>query len=354
MIIFLNKVSEFIEKIAAKKIWPFSLVGFFLIVIVTNGVSFLPFPKYQLLSIDPFSERQETILLPIFGYITNLNSPINFTGLCSFIILIAYTLFVFFSKRRHSVFLTILVSTILFTNPISTILLSWVGSPDGLTFLLTIPFLFVSSPFLFFILAFLGTTNHITLLFAVIEIVILRLLSREKLRAIHLVLVIMSCALGLFIVKIFAAGGISRFDFLISRGLSSWIDHNLSQLPLTLFSLFNVQWIILISCLIKFFKKDKIYYSFVLLFVLFNYCISFFSLDTTRIFSLLSWGVFIHCVYRSYEISQKLDPPQKQKQFQLILIVIILLSLVLPRFFSWEGVIIMSPFHESLARIFNF
>lgn len=326
----------------------------FLIVIITNGLSFLPYPKYQLLSNDPFIERQETILLPLLAYITNLNSPVNFTGLCSFIILCAYSVFVFFSKRGHSVFLTIFFSTILFTNPISTILLSWIGSPDGLTFLLTIPFLFVSSPFLFIILAFLGTTNHITLIFAVIEIVILRLLSREKLRVNHLVLVIMGCALGLFIVKIFAAGGFSRFDFIVSRSFSSWIDHNLSQLPLTLFSLFNIQWLILISCLVKFFKKDKKYYVFVLLFVLFNYGISFFSLDTTRIFSLVSWGIFIHCVFHSYELSQKLDPPQKKKQFQLFLIVIILLSLVLPRFFSWEGVIILSPFHESLARILNF
>jgi hypothetical protein len=206
---------------------------------------------------------------------------------------------------------------------------------------------------LFVALAFLGTTNHITFLIAVIEIIILRIFSREKIRIIHLVSLALGATLGLVVVKTFAAGGFSRFGFVVSRSLVSWIDHNLSQLPLTLFSLFNIQWVILISFLVLFFKKDVKYYSLVLLSVVFNYGICFFSLDTTRIFGLLSWGVFIHCIYHSYQIAQNLNSLQEKRQFLFILIAFILLSLLLPRFYSWEGKIYLSPMYESIVRIIS-
>jgi hypothetical protein len=352
--IFINKVLEFIEKIATKKFWPIILFFIFLFIIIINGVSLVPYPKYQIISLDPFIKRQETILLPLLGYITKLNSPVNFTGLCFFIILSGYFSFVFFSRKQYGAYLTLLLSSILFTNPITTILLSWVGMPDGLTFLFTIPFLFFNSPLVFFILAFLGTTNHFAFLFAAMEILILRLFSREKTRIVQLVSTIMGGALGLFTVKLFASGGFSRYGFVVSRSLSSWIDHNTSALPLTLFSFFNIQWLILIGCFILYFKKDKIYFSIVLLLLIINYGICFFTLDTTRIFSLLSWGLFIHCVYHSYQLSQKFDAPSKKKLFQLILIIIIFLSFVSPRFFSWEGSIHLSPFYNSIVNLAKF
>jgi hypothetical protein len=274
--------------------------------------------------------------------------------LCFFIILTAYFSFVFFSKKQYGVNITLLLSTLLFTNPITTILLTWVGMPDGLTFLLTIPFLFINSPIVFFILAFLGTTNHFAFLFAAFEIIILRLFAHEKTRLIQFVAAILGGGLGLITVKLFASGGFSRFGFVVSRSLSSWITHNLSELPLTLFSFFNIQWLIILACFLLFFKKDKLYFSIVLLFFTFNYGVSFFTLDTTRIFCLLSWGPFIHCVYHSYQLSQNFDAPPKQKRFQLILISIIFLSLVFPRFFSWEGSIHLSPFYENIVSLINY
>jgi hypothetical protein len=132
------------------------------------------------------------------------------------------------------------------------------------------------------------------------------------------------------------------------------MEMNVTNLPITIFSLFNVQWLILIVCLLMFFKMHKLYYVFVLVILLFNYGITFLTEDTTRIFSLLSWGVLMQCMFHSYQLAQSAHEHDWEapypKQFLQALITIGLISLIAPHYYIWNGKIYPTPFYIFLSR----
>jgi hypothetical protein len=222
-----------------------------------------------------------------------------------------------------------------------------------LTVFLTIPFLFTSSLGWIFILALLGTTNHITFLIAAIEILLLRWMARDNIRFIHLVAIVLGGMLGFISVEGFLAVHhiqvMSRLDFIFTTSLKQWIQMNLAEFPMTIFSLFNIQWLIIPICLVMFFKTDKRYYSFFLAMLLFNYGVTFFAQDTTRIFSLVSWGIFMNCIFHSFELANK-DDSASRKLFLQALIVIALISFIAPRYYSWNGSIRSAPFYKFLSK----
>lgn len=351
------------KKIASQKYWIVVLGFFFIVVTITNGISLVPSQHYQKLSENPFVTRtdiasdnywQETVLLPVIAFFTRLTTPLTFSILCFAIIVGAYLLFAGSVFNRSGSLPTLIFTTILITSPLTTILLTWLGMPDGLTIFLTIPFLFTSSLSLVFILAILGTLNHLTFLIAAIEILVLRWMARDDIRIIHLAAITIGGIIGYVSVNLFFAvyniQVMSRLDYIFTVSLVEWIKLNLAEFPMTIFSLFNIQWLIIPICLIMFFKKDKRYYSFILAMLLFNYGITFFSKDTTRIFSLLSWGILMHCVFHSFELANKEDSSY-QKQLLQALIVISLISFITPRYYSWNGSIHTTPFYAFLEKI---
>ena len=148
---------------------------------------------------------------------------------------------------------------------------------------------------------------------------------------------------------------VSRFDFMQLKNTSEWIKMNIENLPITLFSLFNIHWLILPACLVMFFKKDKLFYSVILLALLLNYGFTFFTLDTTRIFSLLSWGILFECIFHSYKIAKAeySNKPNTEKQFLQALILIGMVSFISPRYFSWAGEIHATPFYQLIQKVFQ-
>ena len=317
---YFNLLFEKYKKISTHKSWPAALIIFFIVVILINGISLVPPQHYQKLSQNPFITRtdiapenywQETVLLPVIAFYTKMNNQVSFSILCFAFIVGAYILFTVFVYKRFGSLPAILFTAILLTGPLATILLSWLGTPDDLTFFLTVPLLFTGSGIVIFILAVLGTMNHITFLIAAVEILALRWVARDNIRKLHLAAVIIGGIIGIIGVKVFLAANhiqaFSRLDYIFSQSMDLWIKVNFSKLPLTLFSLFNIQWLIIPICFIMFFKKDRRYYSSILAMLLFNYGVTFFSQDTTRIFSLLSWGILIRCIFHSYDLAQKED-----------------------------------------------
>jgi hypothetical protein len=104
-----------------------------------------------------------------------------------------------------------------------------------------------------------------------------------------------------------------------------------------------------------FFKRDRGFYSLALAALLVNYGFTFFTLDTTRIFSLLSWGVLFECVFRSHSLAgmERNHDPHVQRQFLQSLIVVGIVSLFAPRYFSWVGGIHTTPFYEFMRKVFR-
>jgi hypothetical protein len=348
------------------KFWFLVLGLVFIIVIVINGIGVVPEEPYQKLSQNPFITRtdinpnnywQENPFLPIIAFYLNLTSPLTFNILCFVIIAGAYALFAGLTFRRWGSPQALIFSTLLITSPLTTVFLAWMGTPDGLTVLLTIPFLFTHSSLLMFVLAIPGATNHPTFIVAIIEILILRMLANDKIKVRHILSTAMGVIIGYGLIKLFLAGNaidiISRFDFMQEKSLDFWVKTNTHNLPISIFSLFNIHWLIFPVCLVMFFNKDRRFYTLVLLTLLINYGVTYFTLDTTRVFVLISWAVLFECIFHSYKLAivDQGDEPPYQKQFLQALILIGIVSFVTPRYFSWVGEIHTTPFYEFMRKL---
>jgi hypothetical protein len=361
----LDRVLEKINQLQPKKI-PAILGLFLVIVIFTNGIFLVPPEQYQRLSQNPFITRtdidihnywQETILLPVVAYYTQLTSRLSFNGLCFLILEAAFLLFAQFTLKREGPTATLIFSAILMSGPLTTVTLAWLGSPDGLTFALTVPILFVNSSLSIFFLAILGSMNHFAFTIAAAEILALRWVARDGIKVYQLIALAIGGMFGYIFVKLFLAFNhiqiMTRFDYIFSKNLMGWVSMNAANFPMTLFSLFNVQWLVIPVCLIMFFRFDKFFFGCLLTILALNLGITFFTEDSTRIFSLLSWGVLMECIFHAYKLAlnQKDNGILLQKQFLQALMVIGFISLITPRYFSWNGEIHPSSFYVFIMQV---
>jgi hypothetical protein len=362
----LDTVYEKIQELGKHKNW-FLLLGlFFLIVLLINGLDTVPEEPYQRLSQNPFTTRtdihfnnywQETLVLPLIAYFLGLTGTITFNALTFAIIVGAYSLFAWLAFRRWGSLPSLIFCSLLITSPLTTVLLSWLGTPDGLTVALTIPYLFIHSGILIFLLAFLGTANHPVFIIAIMEILILRLTLRDGIAIKHFIFATGGIIFGNSLVKLFLQSNgidvISRFDFMRLKSFSEWINMNLENLPGTLFSLFNIHWLILPVCLIMFIKKDKRFFFLVVSMLLLNYGVVFFTLDTTRIFIMTSWPVLFTCIFHSYNLAllESGNETAYRKQYLQALIMIGIISFFTPRYFSWVGELHFTPFYRIISKL---
>ncbi|MCK6539434.1 MAG: hypothetical protein L6Q26_05190 [Anaerolineales bacterium] len=355
-----------VQELGRHKLWFLSLGFLFVIVTLINGVGVVPEAPYQRLSENLFITRtdihfrnnfQETLLLPAIAFILNLTSPLTFNILCYVIIVCGYAVFVVYTYLRWGALQALIFSALLITSPLTTVLFTWLGMPDGLSVALTIPFLFTNSALLIFALAVLGSTNHLVFLIAAGEIIALRWFSRDGIKIQHVMAMGAGGIAGTLLVKAFLAFNqitvAPRAEFLFTRSVWEWTKLNITHLPLSLFSLFNIHWLAIIICFLMFFKWDKRFYLSVSVIFAVNYGVSFFSLDTTRIFSLLSLGIFMLCLFHSYTLA--VNHPEAisehQRQFLQALILIGVVSIFSPRYFSWAGEIHATPFYEFIIRL---
>ena len=365
---FLNTLYEKVQGLGKHRYWFLYLVLVFVVITLINGVGIVPEAPYQRLSQSPFTTRtdihfnnywQENPLLSVIAFYLGLTGTITFNALTFAIILAAYTLFAWLTYRRWGSTISLIASTLLITSPLTTILLSWLGTPDGLTVALTIPFLFTQSGILMLFLAILGIINHPTFIIAALEIILLRWTARDGITFKHFLFALIGGIAGYGIVRLFlyfnSIDVVSRFDVMQLKTMSEWIKMNLQNLPITLFSLFNLHWMVLAICMIMFFKQDRRFFSLVLLALLLNYVLVFFTLDATRVFILTSWGALIMCLFHSYKLASSslgIDSLQ-QKQFLQALMLVSIASLFSPRFFSWAGEIHATPFYKIIERLFQ-
>ncbi len=365
---FLDGLYEGALRLGRGKFWLPVLGLVFLVVILINGIGIVPEEPYQRLSENPFITRtdihfnnywQENPLLPVIAYYLGLSSPLAFNILCVFIITVAFFTFSRLSRRRWGSAPALIFTTLLITSPLTTVMLTWLGTPDGLSLALTIPFLFTHSGLPVFILSIFGATNHPAFIVAVMEILALRWAAREGTNFKHVISAAFGFAAGYALVRGFLAVNdieiVSRTDFMLLRGWDEWLKMNASNLPMTVSSLFNIHLMVLLVCFVMFFKRDRVFYSLVLVFLLVNYGFTLFTLDTTRVFSLLSWGVLFACLFRSFEfaIADSETVPQAQKQFLQSLILIGITSFITPRFFAWAGEMHTTPFYDFLRKTFR-
>ncbi|HEY5728430.1 MAG TPA: hypothetical protein VIS72_00150 [Anaerolineales bacterium] len=361
---YLNGLYEKTLRLGRSRFWLLFPGLVFLVVILINGIGVVPEEPYQRLAENPFITRtdihfnnywQENPLLPVIAFYLGLSSPGTFNFLCLAIITGAFLLFALLSSRRWGSAPALIFATLLITSPLTTVLLTWLGTPDGLTVALTVPFLFTGSSLLVFFLSLLGATSHPAFMIAVVEILALRWAARESVKFKHILTTGIGLAAGYGLTRRFLMVNqievVSRLDFMLLKDLGEWMKMNALNFPMSIFSLFNIHWLALPLCLVMFFRKDRVFYSLVLVLLLVNYGFTFFTLDTTRIFSLLSWGILFICIFHSYKLS--LNEQEIQKQFLQSLILVSIVSFITPRYFSWVGEIHTTPFYQFMRKIFR-
>ena len=365
---FLDDLYEKFLRLGRSRFWLLFLGLVFLIVIFINGIGIVPEEPYQRLSENPFITRtdihfnnywQENPLLPLIAHYLRLTAPTAFNILCFVILTGAFLSFALLSSHRWGSAPSLIFSTLLITSPLTTVILTWLGTPDGLTLLLTVPFLFTGSSLLLFFLSVLGAANHPAFMIAVIEILALRWAARDGVKFKHILMAGLGLAAGYGLVRWFLTVNqieiVSRVDFMLLMNAGEWLKMNALNFPMSLASLFNVHWLILVICLVMFFKRDRIFYSLALFFLLVNSAFTVFTLDTTRIFALLSWGVLFECMFHSYSLARtdKDANPQVERQFLQSLVVVGMFSLIAPRYFSWLGEVHTTPFYQFLRKVFR-
>jgi uncharacterized membrane protein len=279
---------------------------------------------------------------------------VTFNLLCFAILAGGYALFAGWSYSRWGPVPAFLSSALLITSPLTTVLLSWLGTPDGVSFVLTIPVLFLTSWPVLFVLSAIGSLNHVTVPAAALLILILRWCARDGINLRHIAATVLGGGTGYALARITLAllqiPAWSRFDNYFTRDLASWTERMARNLPVTVFSLFNIQWFLLIIIVVMFFSRDKRFYSAVIGIVLFNCLFAFFSNDSTRNFALVSWGVLIESAIHSYRLAADMDEPHR-KEFLLAWTGVGIASFFAPRFYSWDGGIYSSPLDISLQRL---
>ncbi|HSG43774.1 MAG TPA: hypothetical protein VLA72_11515 [Anaerolineales bacterium] len=362
----LDTLYEKVQELGKQKYWFLVLVLVFVVITLINGLGIVPEEPYQRLAENPFTTRtdihfrnnfQETLLLPIIAFFLRLTTPLTFNLLCYLIIAFAYAIFAGYTHRRWGSSEALIFSIILITSPLTTILFTWLGMPDGLTIALIIPLLFTNSAVLIFLVAALGATNHIVFLIAAGQIIVLRWISRNAIKLQHFIAAIVGGITGVLLVNAFHSyyqiEVAPRSAFILTRSILDWTKLNSVHLPLSLFSLFNFQWLAIFVGFFMFFKWDRKFYTAVSVILVLNYGVTFLSLDTTRIFILLSSGTFMLCLFHSHKLAIKhpSTSPLHQKQFLQALLLIGMISIIAPRYFSWAGEIHGTPFYEFMRQL---
>jgi hypothetical protein len=329
-----------------------ALVCLVFITILVNGVGFEPDRMYQKSSRNPFVAHfdrygdnywQENILMQMMIYYARFFDYEYYLFLF-FVILTAYIVILLLFKHHYGEYLSLITTSVLATSQLTTVAFSWLGNPDSLTILLTIPFFFIKSPIAIAVLATIGATNHLSHFIAAFMIMLTRKAEKEGIGFQHFASLLSGSLLGYLLVRMFlyyhSIPLNSRIDIILSLGLLPYIEAQMVNFPMTMISLFGVHWLIIpVSFLL--YRRDRYFYVVSLIILLMGYSVTLFFFDTTRVFQLVSWGFFVRFLIRSYFLSHE---GRERRVYTCFLIAVVILSLVLPRFYSCCGVIWKTPF----------
>ena len=338
--------------------------GIFAVVLALTGVGSLPHEPYRLTALNPFVKSQaydvntfqESPLLPLLSYATHLTSPAAFAALCLSFVVTGLVVFAAYARKALETAEAVVLYAVGVGHPAVLVLLSWVGTPDPITFLLEALLLSVSHPLALLLIGAVGAFNHPLVLFGAPVILALRWLAGDpRIRGVQLAFCVAGLVAGTVAVQLFLSSyGIevfSRLQYLGALSPTDWIKHNLSNLPATLYSLNGVSWLVLALCITSCFRLDPKYYWGVLIAQLLFLGMAFFSLDTTRVFALVSWPVATHCVVHSLRLAESHGGTAFGRQLRGAIAGLAILGVLGPRVYVWDGEIHGPPFAETYLAL---
>lgn len=348
---------------ASASFFRLTVIVLVLFTIANNGLGRAPYAEpYRQLALNPFIQvtginyHQESSLLPLVAYYLGFNSELLYPALCLSIILFTIAVFASLSRRYFGAEISLLAVGLLLAHPVTNILFTWLGYPDPITFLVTILLLFANSSALVLGLCLVGAFNHPVMFFSAPVILSLRIASKDGgILYRHLLFGIAGLLLGYSLLYLFLASNNinisrSRFDLAMNQSLLAWININIRSFTLSLYSLQGIVWFAIVWCVLTSFQNNRSYFILFLAAQLLFYLITFFTLDATRIFSLLAIGPTLHLIIYSMRLVGVDDSSPLSQQFRRTLLLVTIAGILIPKFFMWEGKI-HAPFFEDFFRI---
>ncbi|TAN37461.1 MAG: hypothetical protein EPN23_05580 [Verrucomicrobia bacterium] len=334
----------------AQKYFMLCLVAMVLFTLLYYGLGVVPREFYRELATNPYIQRtdihrqnyfQESPLLPVLAHLTGLGSRWAFNAFCFTFLAVGFVFLMRASRRRYGAFWALLLLGALLAHPVTLVLLSWLGMPDSMTFLITALLLYTRRSWVMVVLVLLGSYNHPIMMFVAPAVLGLRLLARENgLAYRHLAFVVLGAVGGWLAVRFFlhvnSIAVVSRAAYMGDQNLAFWIKYNLTHLPLALFSFHNVIWFALGACLLVLARFDKRYVLAFLTLQFLFYGITFFCLDTTRVFALLAWAPAWHCLVYALQRTEAASFALR-RQLERLLVVVVMMGLLAPTYYSYLG-----------------
>jgi hypothetical protein len=277
------------------------------------GVRFVS-TDYFVISKSPFTPfadapyTQDAILLPLSAYYFGFNhSYVQFAvyTICAYIVALL-AIYVLGYKRFRLETLFFLALTLTFSSA-GLECFFWPGMPDAFTVLFSVIAVFSNSVPVLFLAALLGVSNHPLFLFIGTALIILRLASQEKeFKVLHALAILFGMIAGYGLVQMFLAYNNihiqpTRFQLMFDEDISFWLESKVLEAPLSLFSLYQGLWFILPVCFLYGFNRKKHYYIVFLILQFAAGVLTLFTLDTTRVFGLLTIGTILHAVAFTYK-----------------------------------------------------
>jgi len=323
-----------------------NVVLWFLLSMVFYGLGV--YGDYFILSKNPFitdverSIFQDAVLLPVLAYLINLNINIqSFVFLCLFILLLAYFAFAYLPRNDFGDYGSSLSLMVLALHPMMAFQFNFIGLVDGISILFSGLLMFIHSPLGLASMALIGVLNHPQMLIISVLIGILRL-SRgdKKFRLVHVISIIGGVIIGFIVVRLYLEYfgldiPVSRLMMMLKPDIQFWLGMRLIELPLSVFTLYGGMIIILLICIFYGYKYKPSFYLTFILIQFISITLALFTLDSTRVFGLISLPSVILCILYTLEFAKRQN--EDYSHLVMIFIIIIFTTFFVPKYYALGG-----------------
>ncbi|MCJ7624182.1 MAG: hypothetical protein MUO76_11815 [Anaerolineaceae bacterium] len=353
----LKRIGSTLQPILTRYYWWAVLITF-LCAIFLNGIGNIEREIYWRTALNPyervdFSDEnffQASPLLPVLANVTDMIEHDSYIILCLGLFSLGYFMFAWLAKKRYGASTAWVLFLLIAAHPATNLMLSWFGTPDVITFLLTVLLIFTRPWPLFLLICALGAFNHPMIFIITPMILLLRKFSKDDhISLAHWIASGVGLLVGQAGVRAFLAINhieiFSRLDFITKYSLNWWVENFLAQPFVLFFSFHGLLWVLIFAFVIIGFRRNQRYYITFIAMQVILCGITFFIADTTRVLTVLSWGTVIHCAAYTFELTSQ-DDEQGLTALQSGVVVVGLLSLVTPSFYVTIGEIYSPPIRE--------
>jgi hypothetical protein len=296
---------------------------------------------------------QESPLYFLIAHVLGATTPRRYLLLCIVAAGVVPILFLRLSVKAFGKEKGLVAGLLFLAHPIRYVLNTWLGMVDPLTVACTTVFLFTSRELPAGIAMACSTFNHPGSLFILPSLFSLDLVSgmtRAKLwkYAAGFLGVLFGMGLCRWIQTLYAFTVYTRWDYFQEIPPRHWLIINFSYLPQAIYSFAFALWVPLVVGLLWNFRGAARVWMVYGIVMFGLYGVTFFTVDTTRVFAILSWAPTFWMLLRWYEA-----PSSKEcvtGDYGALLRWFALLGWLAPHLYLWDGVV-YSPGVPDILRV---